>query len=91
MSATTTKVKMPCQPSMTTGSRNCSSYNIRDKLITVKLFKLEDETVVLTDIIDFRIDFVRASTNYILGHQRGQEHQDGPGVSIPFWSVQNFW
>ena len=52
MSATTTKVKMACHPSMTTGSRNCSSYNIRDKLITAKLFKLEDETVVLTDIID---------------------------------------
>ena len=52
MRATTTKVKMACQPSMATGSRNCSSYNNpAATLFSVKLFKLEDETVVLADVI----------------------------------------
>ena len=52
MRATTAKVKMACQPSMATGSRNCSSYNNpAATLFTAKLFKLEDETVVLADVI----------------------------------------
>jgi hypothetical protein len=51
MRATTTKVKMACQPSMTTGSRNSSYNNPAATLFTVKLFKFEDETVVLADVI----------------------------------------